>query len=58
MATSKSMTLHLLKISCDHNGGTEYWCQECAYVAASLLREENARLAARVESLKKPRGEK
>ncbi len=43
MATSKSKALN---IPCDHNGGIEYWCRECAWDAAKLLREDNERQAA------------
>ena len=58
MATSKSKNPPALQASCDHNGGAEYWCQECAFVAAGLLKEENERLLAKIEAFNKPRGKK
>jgi hypothetical protein len=33
------MALPPLKVECDHKGGTEYWCKECAHLAAPLLRK-------------------
>jgi hypothetical protein len=52
--------LRPLDITCDHNGGIEYWCKECAHLAAPLLRqriedleEENKTLSVHVTALRK-----
>jgi len=63
MATSKSMNRPILQASCDHNGGTQYWCQGCACEAAAMLRDENVRLRGEINALrdavpKRPRWKK
>lgn len=50
--------LPVLNIKCDHNGGLEYWCRECAFEAAELLRKENEQLKFALERARKPRGKK
>lgn len=57
MATSKPKNLPVLKITCDHNGGLEYWCRDCAFEAARLLQAENERFKFALERAK-PRGKK
>lgn len=45
------MKVPKLNIKCDHNGGLEYWCKECAWDAATLLRVENERLTFEISNL-------
>lgn len=52
------MDLPKLNIKCDHKGGLEYWCRECAFEAARLLFQENEQLKFALERCRKPRGKK
>lgn len=58
MATPKPETLPVLNIKCDHNGGMEYWCRDCAWDAARLLQQENEQLKFALERARKPRGKR
>jgi hypothetical protein len=63
MAMLKLMNYPVLQVFCDHNGGTQYWCQGCAYEAAAMLRDENVRLRGEINALrdaipKRPRWKK
>ena len=40
-ATSRSRKLPPLDIKCNHLGTTEYWCRGCAWIAATMLRQEH-----------------
>lgn len=52
------LSLPPLNIKCDHKGGLEYWCRECAFEAAEMLRKENEQLKFALERARKPRGKK
>lgn len=52
MVMSTSKTLQPLDPQCNHDGGTRYWCRECAFEAAIKLKAENERLRAEVNALR------
>lgn len=52
MATSKLQIHQSSDLQCSHDGGIRYWCRECAFEAAMMLRDENLRLRAEVHALR------
>ena len=47
-ASLTSRRLVPLDIKCNHLGTTEYWCRDCAWISADMLRREFEALDARL----------